>query len=162
MARSIALVVVQPLLIATSVHDGTSRLGILDYIAAMLVIVGIVLEATADRQLARFLARRSPGEEQARYLTTGVWAWSRHPNYAGDGITWIGFGLFGVAAALDTSAAWLVAPAVVGPIVMWWFLHHGSGVPLAERNRAGNPEWDAYVSRTSAFWPRPPRRVPGA
>lgn len=160
---AIALVVVQPLLIAAAVHEGDSTLGPLDYVAIALVLGGILLEATADRQLSQFLARRAAGAEESgtdspRYLTSGVWAWSRHPNYAGDAITWIGFGLFGVAGALDTSAEWLVIPAIIGPIVMWWFLRYGSGVPLAERGRAGNPEWDAYVERTSAFWPRPPRR----
>ncbi len=154
---AIALVVVQPLLIAAAVHEGASTLGALDYLAIVLVLGGILLEATADWQLSRFLARRAAGEESPRYLTRGVWAWSRHPNYAGDAITWIGFGLFGVAGALDTSAEWLVIPAIIGPIVMWWFLRYGSGVPLAERGRAGNAEWDAYVDRTSAFWPRPPR-----
>ncbi len=155
---AIALIVAQPLLIAASVHEGDSQLGVLDWIAAVVVLAGIVLEATADRQLARFVARRRAGEEDHRYLTSGVWSWSRHPNYAGDAITWIGFGLFGVAAALDTSAEWLVVPAIIGPVVMWAFLRYGSGVPLSERGRAGHPEWDAYVQRTSAFWPRPPRR----
>ena len=154
----IALVVVQPLLIAAVVHEGTSRLGVLDIIAIAVVIGGIVLEATADRQLADFLARRKAGTEERRYLTTGVWSWSRHPNYAGDAITWWGFGLFGIAAALDTSAGWLVVPAIVGPLVMTLFLRYGSGVPITERGRAGHPEWDAYVERTSAFFPRPPRR----
>lgn len=156
---AIALVVVQPLLIATAVHEGSSLLGVLDYFAIVLVLGGIALEATADRQLARFLARRAAGDETRRYLTSGVWSWSRHPNYAGDAITWLGFGLFGIAGALDTSAEWLVIPAIIGPIVMWWFLRYGSGVPIAERGREGNPEWDAYAARTSAFWPRPPKRV---
>jgi steroid 5-alpha reductase family enzyme len=155
----IALVVAQPVVIAVVVHEGESALGVLDAIATVLVVGGLWLESTADRQLRRFLRRRASGEEQRRYLTTGVWSWSRHPNYAGDAITWWGFGAFGIAGALDAGAPWLCVPAIVGPLVMTAFLRYGSGVPMSERGRAGHPEWDAYVERTSAFLPRPPRRT---
>jgi steroid 5-alpha reductase family enzyme len=166
----LGVLIAQPVLIATDVHHGHAELGVLDAVALVLVVVGALLEATADRQLRRFLARRAAGEEPRRYLTDGAWSWSRHPNYAGDSIMWFGFGLFGVAGALDADAPWLVVPALVGPIVMWWFLRYGSGVPLTERGREGNAEWDPYVRRTSAFFPRPPRpgptttkgRAPGA
>jgi steroid 5-alpha reductase family enzyme len=151
--------IAQPVLIATDVHQGRAQLGFLDGLALVLVVAGALLEATADRQLRRFLARRAAGDEPRRYLTDGVWSWSRHPNYAGDAILWIGFGLFGIAGALDAHAPWLIVPAVIGPIVMWWFLRYGSGVPLTEKGRDGNAEWDAYVARTSVFFPRPPRRV---
>ena len=154
----IALVVAQPVLIAVAVHGAETTLGVLDLVAFVLVIAGIVLETTADRQLARFRRRREAGTEQRRYLTTGTWAWSRHPNYAGDALVWCGFALFGVAAALDAGAASLVIPALLGPAVMVWLLRFGSGVALAERGRGGKPEWDAYVARTSTFIPRPPRR----
>jgi steroid 5-alpha reductase family enzyme len=155
----IALVVVQPVLVAVPSQEGDVTLGILDALATFLVLAGLALESTADRQLRRFLAARAAGTEERRYLTTGVWSWSRHPNYAGDAITWWGFGAFGIAAALDMDAPWLILPAVVGPLVMTWFLRYGSGVALSERGRAGHPEWDAYVERTSAFLPRPPRRA---
>ncbi|MCW2921292.1 MAG: hypothetical protein JWL76_1166 [Thermoleophilia bacterium] len=155
----LGVLIAQPVLIAAVVATSDGSLWWLDWVALVVVVCGVLLEATADRQLRRFLARRAAGEEPDRYLTRGVWAWSRHPNYAGDAITWIGFGLFGVAAALDSASEWLVIPAIVGPIVMWWFLRYGSGVPLTERGRAGNAEWDAYTQRTSAFWPRPQRRV---
>lgn len=154
---AIGLVVAQPVLIAASVHDGAESLGVLDLLGVVLVIAGTLLEATADRQLRRFLARRAAGEEQRRYLTTGVWAWSRHPNYAGDAITWWGFGLIGLAAVVNMGAWWLAIPVVLGPVVMTLFLRYGSGVPMTERGRAGHPEWDAYVERTAAFLPRPPR-----
>jgi steroid 5-alpha reductase family enzyme len=154
----IALVIAQPVLIATCVAVGGGvGLGWLDLVALLVVIAGFWLEATADRQLDRFLKRRAAGQEEGRYLTRGVWSWSRHPNYAGDAIVWLGFGLFGIAAALDIGSWWLLGPAIVGPLAMWWLLRFGSGVPITERDRAGNPEWDAYVARTSTFFPRPPR-----
>ncbi|MCW2928551.1 MAG: hypothetical protein JWM86_2519 [Thermoleophilia bacterium] len=154
----LGVVITQPVLIAVTVHRGDSRLCWLDAIATVLVLGGTLLEAIADRQLRRFLARRAAGTEQRRYLTSGVWSWSRHPNYAGDAITWFGFGLFGIAGACDAGEPWLSIPAVLGPVVMAYFLRFGSGVPMTERGRAGHPEWDAYVERTSPFFPRPPRR----
>lgn len=153
----VALVVAQPVLIAASVHPRRTDLNVLDALALLLVVAGVLLETIADRQLARFVARKRAGEVDG-YLTSGVWSWSRHPNYAGDALTWWGFGLFGVAAALDLDAGWLVLPALLGPAVMTAFLRWGSGVPMTERGRAGQPQWDAYVARTSAFLPRPPRR----
>lgn len=152
----IALVVVQPLFVVVA-QSGEVALGPLDALALALVLGGLWLESTADRQLRRFVTRRAAGEEEARYLTTGVWSWSRHPNYAGDAITWWGFGTFGAAAAIQAGAWVLLVPAILGPAVMTWFLRYGSGVALSERGRAGHPEWDAYVERTSAFLPRPPR-----
>jgi steroid 5-alpha reductase family enzyme len=153
----IAFVVAQPVLIAVTVFGDPTRLGVLDLVAVCLVVGGMLLEAVADLQLARFRRRRAAGTEQRRYLTSGTWAWSRHPNYAGDAIAWVGFGLLGVAAALDAGAPVLILPALLGPAVMVWLLRFGSGVALAERDRAGTPEWDAYADRTSAFLPRPPR-----
>jgi steroid 5-alpha reductase family enzyme len=154
----IAVLVAQPVLVAVAVHEGASSLGVLDLLGVVLVVGGLVLESTADRQLSRFLRRRAAGQEQGRYLTRGVWAWSRHPNYAGDAITWWGFGVLGIAAVIELGAWWLLVPVVAGPFVMTLFLRYGSGVPMTERGRAGHPEWDAYVERTSAFLPRPPRR----
>ena len=154
---AIALVVAQPVLVAVAVHEGDTTLGVLDAIGLVLVLGGVLLEAVADSQLRRFLARRARGEEQRRYLTSGVWAWSRHPNYAGDAITWWGFGAFGLANVVDLGAWWLAVPVILGPLVMTDFLRYGSGVPMTERGRAGHPEWDAYVECTSVFLPRPPR-----
>jgi steroid 5-alpha reductase family enzyme len=156
----IVLVVAQPVLIAVAVQDDHPALGPLDLVGAVLVLVGIVLEATADLQLAAFRRRRAAGLEQRRYLTSGTWAWSRHPNYAGDAITWCGFALIGVGAALDAGAPLLVVPALLGPALMVWLLRFGSGVAMSERGRAGTPEWDTYAARTSTFVPRPPRRAP--
>lgn len=154
---AIALVVAQPLVIASTIFDGPSPLGWLDWIAIALALAGLLLETTADRQLAAFLRRKRAGEVDG-YLTSGVWAWSRHPNYAGDALLWWGLGLLGCAAALDVDEPLLIIPALIGPLVMTGFLRYGSGVPITERNRSG-PAWETYVARTSTFIPWPPKRT---
>ncbi|MGW2960810.1 DUF1295 domain-containing protein [Streptomyces sp. NPDC001220] len=112
--------------------------------------VGLFFEAVGDAQLARFKAQ--PGN-RGRVMDQGLWALTRHPNYFGDFCVW--WGLFLLACDGGWQAA---AVSVASPLVMSVLLINGSGKRLLERHMAGRPGWDAYVARTSAFFPRPPRR----
>lgn len=115
----------------------------------VLWAVGVWLEATADRQLAAYKAdpNRPP------LLTTGVWSWSRHPNYFGDTCVW-----WGIWLASAATCGWVTALiGAVGPLAMTWFLVAVSGVRLAERRMSGRPGWTEYAARTSVFVPLPPR-----
>jgi len=115
---------------------------------ACLCSLGIVIESLADRQLARFRAGSSPGQ----ILDRGLWSWTRHPNYFGDFLVW--WGIFLVAC--ETPWGWVAFPS---PLIMGFLLMKISGVPLLERSlRVSKPGWQAYTERTSAFFPRPPRR----
>ncbi len=127
-----------------AVGASTLPLGPIDLLGATLVLGGIAFEATADAQLARFKAKT-----KGQLMTTGLWSWSRHPNYFGDFVVW--WGLFALAAA---SAPW----TVVGPLVMSGLLMRVSGVPLLEQAMRGRPGWVEYERRTSAFFPRPPKQ----
>ena len=85
-------------------------------------------------------------------LDTGLWRYTRHPNYFGDFCVW--WGLFLVALALG--APWWTA---AGPLLMSVLLLRVSGVALLERSLSRRkPGYEEYVRRTSAFFPRPPRR----
>ena len=143
----LAWIVSLPLLAAT---QGTRALGLLDVLGALLVLTGISLESVADAQLSSF--KRLP-DSQGRVLRTGLWRYSRHPNYFGECCVWWGFGLL----ALGTGGWW----SVVSPILMTLLLLKVSGVSLLERD-IGNrrPEYAHYMESTSAFVPWPPRRVP--
>jgi len=122
-----------------------SPLGWLDALATVIVIVGVCLEASADAQLATFRARGGKG-----VLDTGLWRYSRHPNYFGDFLVWWGLGLFGVAVG----APWTLA----GPVVMSYLLMRVSGVTLLEQTIVDRrPEYAAYQRRTNAFFPGRPR-----
>ncbi len=107
-------------------------------------LVGLSFEAVGDVQLARF-KRAHPGQVMDR----GLWRYTRHPNYFGDFLVW--WGLFGVALL---GGGWW---AVVSPVVMSVLLLRVSGVTLLERTLKARPGYEAYVRRTSAFFPRPPR-----
>ncbi|MFG1665671.1 DUF1295 domain-containing protein [Streptomyces sp. Y7] len=111
--------------------------------------VGLFFEAVGDAQLARFKADPA---HRGRIMDRGLWRYTRHPNYFGDFCVW--WGLFLIAC--DSGGAALVS--VVSPLVMSYLLVGGSGKPLLERHMSERPGYDAYVARTSGFFPMPPRR----
>lgn len=143
-----ALVVVVSLPVQMGQVPGSPGLGVLAAAGAAVWLVGLVFETVGDLQLARFRARP---DSRGRVLDTGLWRYTRHPNYFGDFLVW--WGLFLVAA--ESGVWWTVA----GPVVMSVLLMRVSGVTLLERDIAARrPGYAAYARRTSAFFPRPPRR----
>ena len=115
-----------------------------------LAAFGIAFETIADWQVARFRASR-PGAQ--RVLDSGLWRYSRHPNYFGEFCVWWGFGL----AALAAGAWW----ALVSPLLMTLLLLRVSGVALLEKDlRERKPAYREYMQRTNAFFPGPPRVSP--
>ncbi|WP_232225009.1 DUF1295 domain-containing protein [Acidihalobacter ferrooxydans] len=121
---------------------------ILDLIGLAIALGGIAFEAIADRQLSAFKADPA---NHGRVLDTGLWGWSRHPNYFGEACVWLGFGLIGVAAGSLWS---LLAPALMTALLL-----KVSGVSLMEKDIGERrPAYRDYIARTSAFIPRPPKR----
>ncbi|MEV0646177.1 DUF1295 domain-containing protein [Phytomonospora sp. NPDC050363] len=111
--------------------------------------LGMVFESVGDAQLARF--RRDPSNK-GKVLDTGLWRYTRHPNYFGDACVW--WGLYLLAAC----SSWLGAATVVAPLAMTYFLAGKTGKPLLEEHLSKRPGYAAYVRRTSGFVPWPPRR----
>ena len=138
--------------VSSSLHAaimGTRPLGTVDAIGAVIVVFGLVFEAVADAQLAAFI--RNP-QNRGRVMERGVWRYSRHPNYFGECCIWWGFWLL----AVSTGGWWSVA----SPLLMTVLLLRVSGVNLLERDIGERrPAYAAYVARTSAFVPRPPREA---
>lgn len=118
-------------------------------LGTLLILGGLVIEATADRQLAHF---KSDSAHHGRIMDEGLWAWSRHPNYFGDATVWVG--VFLVAAA-----AWPGPLTIASPAAMVWFLVVATGARRLERLLAGRPGYRDYQRRTSFFLPRPPCRA---
>jgi steroid 5-alpha reductase family enzyme len=130
---------------------GSSRpFGPLDGLAAAVTLLAIGIEWLSDRQLARFARGRS---DRQAVLQTGLWAWSRHPNYFGEVLFWWGLYLFGLAAA---PGAWwwtLLGPASIT------FLFVFISVPWMDRRmNARRPAHAARVGTVSGLVPWPPRR----
>jgi steroid 5-alpha reductase family enzyme len=116
----------------------------LDYAAAAVTALAIIIELLSDIQLHRFLAHRKEGE----IMKTGLWAYSRHPNYFGEWLFWAGLALFGIAAV--PSAWWWVLPGSVAMLVMFLV----ASIPMIDkRSVERRPEYEAHMARVSGFVP---------
>jgi steroid 5-alpha reductase family enzyme len=111
--------------------------------------VGFFFEVVGDAQLARF--KKDPGNK-GKIMDRGLWRYTRHPNYFGESLMW--WGIFLVA--LEVPCGWVTA---VSPVLITFLLVRVSGIPLLEKRYAGNPAFQAYARRTSAFVPRLPKKT---
>ncbi len=110
-------------------------------------VVGLAFEAVGDWQLRAF---KSDPANRGVVLDSGLWAWTRHPNYFGDATVWWGLWLI-------TLTGWWALATVGSPLLMTYFLMYVSGARLTEKLMAGRPGFDEYRERTAFFFPRPPR-----
>lgn len=148
---AIMWVVSAPLLmaLASEVPRGVTAF---DVAGTVLWSIGFAFEAIGDAQLRSF--KRDPSNEGA-VLNSGLWRYTRHPNYFGDATLWWGFY---VLAAGVPGGAW----TLFSPLFMTGLLVGVSGVSLLEKGmRESKPSYADYVARTSAFFPLPPRRASG-
>lgn len=123
----------------------------LAWVAFVVGMAAVTVELVADLQMRRFVARCRPGGVMA----TGLWAWSRHPNYFGEIGFWFSLALFGVAAS-PGDAWWLFAGAV---LMVAMFL--GASIPMMEqRSLQRRPDYQDVIDRVPRLVPRPPRAVP--
>lgn len=120
----------------------------LDGLGVIVWTIGLVFETLGDWQLARFKVKP---ENTGRVLNSGLWRYTRHPNYFGDFCVWWGLYLL----ALSAGAWWTIG----SPLLMSVLLMKVSGVTLLESTiTQRRPEYDAYRQRTNAFFPGLPRR----
>jgi steroid 5-alpha reductase family enzyme len=130
--------------------DATPGVGPLAVIGVMVWAVGLSFEAVGDWQLAKF--KKDPNNA-GKVMQTGLWSLTRHPNYFGDALLWWGIGIVGAETGTGVIG-------FIGPVVMTVFLLRVSGVPMLERSLMKRREGYAeYAARTSAFIPRPPKRI---
>lgn len=123
-------------------------LGALDFVALATGIGAVVLETVADIQLHRF---RHENKDPARFLDTGLWAYSRHPNYCGEAMYWWAAALFGLAA--DRSP--LMVLGAIGVTSMIWF----ASIPMAEKRALSKrPSFATYQARVSRLVPWFPKK----
>ncbi|RZJ44544.1 MAG: DUF1295 domain-containing protein [Brevundimonas sp.] len=145
-----ALLVVSLLVAARNPAPGPT---LQDLLGVLIMLVALGGEATADRQLAAFKANPA---NKGKICDTGLWAWSRHPNYF---FEWLGWCAWPVMA-INLNGQWLWGwLALTAPIYMYWLLTRVTGVPPLEAHmKKTRPEaFAAYAARTSIFFPRPPR-----
>lgn len=145
---SLALVIALPLVM--SIAQPGLDMSLLGYIGVAVFSVGFVFETLGDFQLMRFKADPS---NKGKVLNTGLWRYTRHPNYFGDSVVW--WGLFLVALSAP-GILW----TVIGPLLMTTLLLKVSGVAMLEVNlKKTKPHYKAYIEATNAFLPWFPKEV---
>ncbi len=113
---------------------------------------GLTFETVGDRQLAAY--KEKPKDQRPIVMETGLWAWTRHPNYFGDACVWWGLWL-----TAGLAAGWVVGLATVAcPVAMTIFIRNVTGAKLLEKTMMQRPGYPEYAERVPMFFPRPPRR----
>ncbi|NTW58018.1 MAG: DUF1295 domain-containing protein [Nitrospirae bacterium] len=124
-----------------------SPLTFLDLLGGAVWLIGFLFETVGDWQLLRYKKDRA---NKGKVITTGLWRYSRHPNYFGEVTLWWGMYLI----ALATPGGWMT---IIGPVIITGLILGVSGIPMLEKKYEGNAEFDEYKRRTSAFFPLPPK-----
>lgn len=132
-----------------SVASPSKDLGGLAWLGAGLWIFGFLFESIADEQLRRF--KKDP-KNKGVLMTSGLWSWSRHPNYFGEVVQW--WGVWLLVAELPNS--WFT---IVSPLGVTYLLLKVSGVDMLEELMKNRPGFEEYAKRTSVFFPRPPKKL---
>jgi len=129
-------------------------LGIFALIGLAIWVIGFGIEAAADWQKKQF--RLNP-DHKGKFIHTGLWSWSRHPNYFGEITLWVGVAVI----AVPILQGWQWA-ALISPIFVTILLTKISGVPLLEKRAdekwGGQEDYEAYKARTSVLVPLPPKK----
>jgi steroid 5-alpha reductase family enzyme len=143
------LVVSAPIQLAAASRLSRSGRRWLFPVGIVLMVSGAALEAAADQQKTRYQKRDDKAKPDV--LDTGLWAWSRHPNYFGDSVVWDGAW---VAAAASVPGGWTI-PA---PALMSYLLIFATGAKRTERRMQQRRGYRDYQQRVAFFFPRPPKR----
>lgn len=129
-------------------------LGVIGYIGAVVWVFGFLLEVMADRQKRVF---RKNQANKGKFINVGLWSWSRHPNYFGEMVIWIGMAIM----AVPVLQGWQFL-CLISPIFVILLLTKVSGIPLLQKKGqekwGDDPDYQAYLKNTSLLIPLPPKK----
>lgn len=140
---------------ALAVITGGNRepLGLVAYVGIAVWTIGILIEIIADRQKSAF---RADPANKGKFISTGLWAWSRHPNYFGEIVLWTGMAII----AIPVLEGWQWA-TLISPVFVTFLLTKVSGVPMLEKSAderwGGQDDYEGYKRNTPVLIMRPPR-----
>ena len=137
--------IVLPVLIINK--NSSANLGWLDLVGLAIWFLGFYFEAVGDAQLAKFI--QNP-DNKGKLMQSGLWAYTRHPNYFGEVTQW--WGIWLIALSVPNTLF-----AIISPITITFLILKVSGIPLLEKKMDENPEFESYKKRVSMFIPLPRR-----
>lgn len=136
------LIVIPILLINQSSEAGFN---LIDGVGLLVWLLGFFFESVGDAQLTSFVSKP---ENKGKLMTSGLWRYSRHPNYFGEVTQWWGLWLM----AINVPNGWL---GIIGPLTITILILKISGIPLLEKKMIENPQFAEYKKQTSMFFPLP-------
>jgi steroid 5-alpha reductase family enzyme len=142
---AVVLVVATPVLLTIAAPG--ADLQATDLLGVLLFGTGLFFEAVGDWQVMRF---KQNSANQGRIMQSGLWRYTRHPNYFGEAVLWWGIFLVGLGSPVGLFG-------LISPLTICFLLLKVSGIPMLEEKYQGNPEFEAYKARTNAFFPWFPR-----
>lgn len=142
-----------PILLTNLEYNDSKVVGanlLLVIIGAVIFIIGFLIESIADMQLKNF---KKDSNNKGMILTTGLWKYSRHPNYFGESMLWWGIGIVAISPLKALNFI-----SLLGPLTITLLLLFVSGVPLLEKRYQDDKAYLAYAKRTSKFLLLPPKK----
>ena len=137
-------------IVINSQAESAPELGIWDAIGLLIWLLGFSIEVIADNQKS---AVNANSENQGKWIDSGLWSYSRHPNYLGEIMLWTGIACFGISCFSGMERlAW------ISPIFIYLLLTKISGVPILDRRGlekwGDQPEYHKYRDETPTLLPR--------
>jgi steroid 5-alpha reductase family enzyme len=146
--QGLLMIVVGYSAIHASIYGTENSLSVFTVFGIIIWCIGYYFEVVGDWQLDRFIHQKP---EEGAVLTTGLWKYTRHPNYFGEVTMW--WGLWIAVSPLPLSFI-----ALMSPLMITFLILKVSGIPMLEKRFEGNPNFETYKTQTSAFFPLPPKR----
>lgn len=145
--QGLLMIVIGYSAIHASVYATATELSLPLVLGALVWSIGFMFEVVGDYQLDTFLKQPA---NQGKVIDTGLWRYTRHPNYFGEVTMW--WGIWLIVATLPLGYI-----ALVSPITITFLILKVSGIPMLEKKFAGNPAFESYKQKTSVFFPLPPK-----
>jgi len=141
------MVVVGYSFVHVNVYGANAALNVIAFVGLLIWLIGYFFEVIGDWQLDKFIASKPASGE---ILSSGLWKYTRHPNYFGEVTMWWGVWVMIVSLPLSYMA-------LISPLMITFLILKVSGIPMLEKSFADNQNFQEYKKHTSAFFPLPPK-----
>jgi len=150
-------VVSLPVTLINATCDNDMPMSALDYIGILLFAAGFLIESVADHQKFTF---KNDESSKGMFMSTGLWSWSRHPNYFGEMLVWWGLFIASASVLSHGWSGWMLVVSLASPLTLTLLLLFASGMPIleasADKRYGDSDEYKRYKSETSILVPLPP------